>query len=331
MARHAEGPDEQRRKGSGASRLAAIALLGTVMLALTACGTTAGDPAATAPLSTENVRPMFGAYTKGGVWDGMTPVYQLESEIGRRLDIVHWYMSWSTPYDVSMVESAMAGGRLPLITWEPDGQSLAGIAAGTYDGILRAFADGVKATPGTVYVRPFPEMNGNWEPWNGDPTLFVKAWRHMVDVFRQQGADNVRWVWCPNVTDEPNTPANAMENYYPGSAYVDVLGLDGFNWGTSQSWSQWQSFQQIFARPYARVTALGPQPVWIVEVASTSSGGDKATWVTNMLADNALPRVKALVWFNQNKETDWRLDNSPAVLAAVQTGLGGDVTASASP
>ncbi len=307
-----------------------LALAVIVLLLEAGCSSVGIEAPASLKNASDGSRPMFGAFTYGGVWQGMQPVLQLEALLGRKLDIVQWFMSWGTPYDVALVESASTDGRRPLITWQPTHQPVKAIAAGTYDDILRAFADGVKVTPGLVFVRPFPEMNGNWEPWSGDPTALVAAWRHMVNVFRAEGADNVRWVWSPNVTDQPNTPANAMEHYYPGDAYVDVLALDGYNWGTTASWSTWRSFDQIFARPYARITALGPQPVWITEVASSSQGGDKAAWVANMLDTSAFPRIQALVWFNQNKEADWRIDNSTAVVEAARLNLGPGSTTVAS-
>ncbi len=301
-----------------------VALAGTVLLLLlvTGCSSIAGrPPGGTSLTPNAAAKPMFGAFTYGGVWKGMGPVHQLEDLLGRKLDVVHWFMSWDTPYDVAQVEQVTAGGRIPLITWQPHHQSVADIAAGKYDNIIRAFADGVRNTPGLVYLRPFPEMNGDWEPWNGHPVEFVKAWRHTVDVFRAEHATNVRWVWCPNVTDQPRTASNAMELYYPGKAYVDVLALDGYNWGTTQSWSSWRSFNDIFQVPYARITALGPQPVWIAEVASTGKGGDKAKWVANMLDSTRFPRIKALIWFNENNDMDWRLDNSLAVIQSARANL----------
>jgi hypothetical protein len=33
------------------------------------------------------------------------------------------------------------------------------------------------------------------------------------------------------------------------------------------------------------------------------------------------PRIEGLVWFNINKETDWRINSSPAALAAFRGGL----------
>ncbi len=320
----------QRRRAAGWLRAVSLVLGIVAILAEAGCSSVGVDSPVNVKSEASASQPMFGAYTYGGVWQGMQPVVQLETALGRKLDIVEWFMSWDTPYDVALVKSASADGRRPLITWEPTHQSVEDIAAGRYDALLRSFADGVRATPGLVFVRPFPEMNGDWEPWNGDPTTLVAAWRHMVKVFRDQGADNVRWVWSPNVTDQPSTPANAMERYYPGDAYVDVLALDGYNWGTAVSWGSWQSFEQIFARPYARITALGPQPVWITEVASGSRGGDKAAWVANMLTTTAFPRIQALIWFNQNKEVDWRIDNATAVVQAARANLAPGSTSLAS-
>jgi len=320
MVGRANQDGECRSRARGRWFAAALATcLAASVLAIAGVGLASDPPQSIVHAS--STRPLFGAFTYGGVWQGMGPVRQLEDLLGRRLDVVHWYMSWDTPYYVALVGSAITGGRLPMITWQPHHQSVAAIVAGRYDGILRRFADGVKATPGLVYVRPFPEMNGDWEPWNGQPSTFVKAWRHMVDVFRAEHADNVRWVWSPNITDQPRTPANAMERYYPGGAYVDILALDGYNWGTSQSWSSWRSFADIFARPYARITALGPQPVWIAEVASTGRGGDKAAWVANMLDTRRFPRIRALIWFNHNNDMDWRLDDSLAVIQSARANL----------
>lgn len=305
----------------GRHRRRRLPLLPTCLLLLSLAAA-AGPPLVRRP-------PMFGAFTYGGVWHGMAPVQDLESLLGRRLDVVHWFMDWNTPYDVAMVREATAGGRLPLITWQPMHQSVADIAAGRYDAVMASFADGVRRTPGLVYVRPMPEMNGDWETWSGQPAVFVRAWRRMVRVFRQHGADNVRWVWSPNVIDSPATAANAMERYWPGSAYVDVLGLDGYNWGRTRSSTRWQSFDQIFATPYARVTALGSEPVWITEVASAATGGDKAAWVRAMLQSRTFPRVRALVWFNQDKDANWRLDDSLAVLTSLRTNLPPDANATA--
>ncbi len=75
---------------------------------------------------------MFGAFTYGGVWQGMDPVLELESDIGRRLDIVHWFTNWDTPYYPEMVAAASQGGRKPLISWQPHPQSVHDIASACF-------------------------------------------------------------------------------------------------------------------------------------------------------------------------------------------------------
>ena len=267
---------------------------------------------------------LFGSYTYGGVWAGMAPIYELEVSLGQRLDIVHWFMSWNNEWDASLVASASQGGRLPMISWESVNAPVEDIAAGHFDSYIQSWAEGAKAHKGLIYLRPFPEMNGDWTPWNGQPELLVLAWQRMVKIFDEVGSDNVRWVWAPNVTDEPRIDSNRMELYYPGEAYVDVLALDGYNWGTSRSWSEWTRFDDVFAAPYERIAKLGNQPIWLAEVASTEEGGNKAEWITEMFASTAFPRLEALVWFNEDKETSWHVNSSDAAIQAFQQSLAGE-------
>jgi len=55
--------------------------------------------------------------------------------------------------------------------------------------------------------------------------------------------------------------------------------------------------------------------------AASTLGGDKAAWIAGILPslETMYPGVKALVWFQMNKETDWRIDSSPASEAAFVT------------
>lgn len=284
-------------------------LIGLLLSLLLAAGhTPASAQAATPPASLL----LFGAFTYGGVWSGDEAIVELEQIIGRELDIIHWYMSWHNDWDADLVASVAAERRLPLITWESTHVAPARIAAGEQDRYIRSFARGVREFGRVVYLRPFPEMNGDWTPWNGDPPALKSAWRRIADIFRQEGADNVRWVWSPNVTDEPPTQANRMENYFPGEEYVDILALDGFNWGDVKPHIGWQSAEEIFADGYRRVTALARKPVWFAEIGSTDEGGDKAAWVHDLLRNSWrwFPRLTAIIWFDQNKEADWRVSSS---------------------
>ncbi len=274
------------------------------------------EPPAARSVREAGGRPAIGAFVPSGVWNDLGPLKDLERRVGGTFAVAHWYTSWDVPYDPVPVNDLLSHGRTPLVTWQSHTQTPADIAAGRYDAYIRAWARGVGAAPGTVYVRLFPEMNGEWTPWNGDPEALKSAWRHVVSVFRAEGTANVRWVFTPNVTDEPRTKENAMELYYPGAEFADVIGLDGYNWGTARPAIGWRTFDEVFESGYERITKLGDQPVWLAEVASSEQGGDKAEWVEDMLLSTAFPRVAAMVWFNENKETDWRIESSVGSLEA---------------
>lgn len=284
-----------------------------VAFALGACGDLAPvTPAANPDSSLE----LVGAFVPGTVWNDLHALETLEREIGIRFDVAHWFTSWDHAYDPVPVAAVLESGRLPLITWQPHGQSVRAIADGAYDAYLRTWAHGLRDAGGTVYVRPFPEMNGDWVSWNGDPKGLVAAWRHLTELFAREGAHDVRWVWSPNVTDEPRTDANRLERYYPGAEHVDVLALSGYNWGATRPYIGWRSFDDIVAQAYPRLAALGPQPVWVAETASAESGGDKAAWIHGLFATDRFARLEAVIWFNEDKETDWRLESSASSLTA---------------
>ncbi|MBI4795197.1 MAG: hypothetical protein HY790_05055 [Deltaproteobacteria bacterium] len=90
----------------------------------------------------------------------------------------------------------------------------------------------------------------------------------------------------PNPVQDPQASWNRASNYYPGDDYVDLLGMDGYNWGTTQTmekngWqSRWRSFQEIFAPMYQELRSLSPhKPLLVFETASAMEGGDKAWWI----------------------------------------------------
>lgn len=267
---------------------------------------------------------LIGAWTAGGPWNGTEHTYgSLERELGFQLDIVHWYMSFATNWLGDLVESAAEGGRLPMITWETHVESLRDIVDGVHDERIVEWARGAVAYGKPIFLRPWQEMNADFFSWGMDPENFVLAWRRLVDIFRREGAYNVRWVWSPNATDDPDVAWNRMEDYYPGSDYVDVLALDGYNWGQCRSWSTWQSFDEVFAAAYERIARLGNQPIWIAEFGTTELGGDKGAWNREALTSSAFPRVEALIYFDENHAAscDWSIRSSTESLRGFISGL----------
>ncbi len=240
--------------------------------------------------------------------------------------IVMWYQSWSEPlfYD-SQVRDVAARGATPMVTWSPElsggaGVPLADIAAGAQDDRVRAAAQLAAAWGKPLLVRFAHEMNLSSSPYgpgvNGNtPADFIAAWRHVVTVFRAAGATNVRWVWTPNVDCGGRCP---FEAFYPGDDWVDWVGLDGYNYSTV-SGVPWMSIEQVFGPSYDSITRLTSKPLMIAETSSAEAGGDKAAWIRHAFEEALplrMPAVRAVIWFDRVKETDWRIDSSPSSLAA---------------
>jgi hypothetical protein len=239
-----------------------------------------------------------------------------------------FFQDWSEPlYYTSQMSALKGAGITPIITWEPElstgGIPLSQIAAGDYDGYITASAKLAVAWKGTVFIRFAHEMNlpgslfGNGIPGQ-TPADYIAAWRHVVTIFRENGATNVQWVWSPNVNCNGQCP---FTQFYPGNSYVNWVGLDGYNYGPSLG-SPWTSLLNVFQGSYAAITALTSKPLMIAETASAEIGGSKAAWITQgFLTDipTYLPRVRAVVWFNRVKETDWRVNSSATSLAAWKT------------
>ena len=243
-------------RGSRVRRLARAPIRATVdradvpLPAAPATRSPAADSSAPAPAPTEPdaacTRLQFGVHSAPAPEAGSERIDTLERLLKRRISIVLWYQHWAgwgPQVEADWIRAAADGGRLPLLTWEPwrpDAVEqpefrLERIAAGAFDDYIRRWASALRDL-GPIYLRPMHEMNGDWYPWagtvNGNSAAdYRAAWIRMHRIFERAGAHNVRWVWSPYAEDVPARPENEFEHYYPGDAYVDVLALDGYNWG----------------------------------------------------------------------------------------------------
>jgi hypothetical protein len=262
------------------------------------------------------LEPASGALL--GQFYGAGSIEQTTRKLGRAPIIHLAYYGWDADWTGSVTQADLAAGRIPLISWEPDHIDFAKIVDGSLDATIIARAKGSKALGKKFFLDFAAEMNGD-EAWSGNNApLYVSAYRHIHDLFMAAGANNVVWAWCPNVTDTPGGNRTTMD-YYPGDAYVDWTGVDGYNWGTKNGTANggWQSFQQVFQDIYPLLAAK-KKPILIGEMASAEVGGDKAKWIDGVIPTlrTSFPLIKGVVWFDINKEADWRISSSPAAEAS---------------
>lgn len=276
----------------------------------------------------------FGVSTPGHAKD-LAELDAFERSAGKRVSLVTFYQGLVYDrFERGPLDAIVGRGALPMLTLEPydhrrgvdqSEYRLGRIIQGSYDGHIRSWAEGLKQWGKPLLVRFAHEMNGDWYPWaeaaNGNrPGEYVLAWRHVHDLFVEVGATNVAWVWSPNVAFPGSTPIRKL---YPGDAYVDWVGLDGYNWGTAKEGSRWTRFDNLFGPSLREVRLMAEsKPVMIAEVASAEEGGSKATWISDFFG--SLPRhpeIAAFVWFDHEKEADWRIASSDSARSAFARGV----------
>jgi hypothetical protein len=285
---------------------------------------------------------------------GKEALDRVATVLGREPEIVMWYQHWgfddTKDLDLDRVNEVARRGAVPMITWEPwdpfhvgrtnqpkyrlrnlctSRDAETNNAQRENNAYIDTWAKGLANYRDRVLLRFAHEMNGDWYPWavgaNGnaknEPNTaeeYKAAWTCIRDRFEAADADNVKWVWSPNIKFHDSTPFDRM---YPGSSEVEWLGLDGYNFGGSPG--DWQTFVEVFDASLEDLKTLDAQssnlPVMIAETASSEAGGSKANWIRAAMFNNlplVYPQVRAFVWFNQKKEQDWRFTSSAPARAA---------------
>ncbi|MFF0433129.1 glycoside hydrolase family 26 protein [Streptomyces sp. NPDC004327] len=303
---------------------AAAALLAALLLAATACTTpdrdgrppagvrgqqAAPQPAVQVPY---DVRPLlrpekkyFGVSTAGAP-NSMKPVEAYARKVGKRPNLIGYYAAWGDGFDISGVRNAWESGALTVVSWEPFDTTPEDIAAGTSDEYIQKYARAVRRLNLPVAITFADEMNGAWETWGTEgttPQAYVKAWRHIHDVFQDVGAANVIWAWSPNVVNPVRSVA--LQPYYPGDAYVDWVGLIGyFTYNETPD-----TFKELFGPTMDEVRAFSGKPFLLLETAAERGwrrDADVRALVKGAAED---PDVLGFVWFDHvAARADWRLD-----------------------
>ena len=277
---------------------------------------------------------------------GLAAVADFEAHAGKPVAIVNWFQSWGSlnnSFNTSYLSSIRQHGSIPLVTWEPwdtskgvsqPNYSLAAVASGQHDAYIRQWAKSAKAWGHPFFLRFAHEMNGDWYPWseavNGNTSgQYVAAWRHVHDIFDQEQVGNVTWVWCVN---KLYTGSRDIATLYPGDKYVDWISLDAYNRGSQTgtgnqyAGSGWLNFSELIKPTYTSLVGIASgKPVMIAEIGTVEQGGSKADWFTKALKyelKTNYPRIKALVYFNVNKNYDNRIESSATSQAAFADGIG---------
>ena len=260
----------------------------------------------------------LGVY-ETGVPPGYQPVAEFARAAGTHPNLVGYYSGWAEPFAASFAERIRAHGAIPYVQIDPTDALVSAIAAGKYDIYLRTYADSVRDFRHAVVIGFGHEMNAPWYPWgygHVPPSTFVAAWRHIVTLFRGQGAENVTWLWTVN-QDRPGT--GPVASWWPGAKYVTWVGIDGYYFRPSDT------FARVFGLTIAQVRVFTNKPILLSETAVAPAAGQFAK-INNLFSGMRQYKTLGLVWFDIAQQegirhNNWRIDDNPAAKAAFRLGI----------
>jgi len=245
---------------------------------------------------------------------------------GKQPDLAEYVSNWGVPFAASFARTLYKHRMIPLV--QMDLGSVSAIVSGVCDVYLRMYADSVRDYGHSVVIGFGHEMNATWYSWgytHTSPSTFVAAWRHIVTLFRQQGADNVTWLWTIQA-DQPGT--GPILSWWPGARYVTWVGIDGFYTKPSDS------FSSVFVPTIEQVRAFTSKPILLSATAVARRANPLAS-IVNLFNGMAQYRLLGLVWFDKDESQaalrgnpaivgqDWRLEDNPRAEQAFRLGASG--------
>jgi len=244
-------------------------------------------------------------------------------------------------FPLESVQNIYKSGALPSIRMLPWSNydkndkmySLYKIVRGDFDKDLHQWAQDLKKCGIPVLIDFAAEPNGDWFPWCGKlngannkteygdkneydgPEIYRDAYRHVINIFREENADKVTWVFHVNAVGSFSEDWNKIKNYYPGDDYIDWIGVSAYGpqrWGESYT-----RLLDIIQPAYNELCELSPdKPIAVLEfgIADYLPNVNKALWIQSALYTVQQPefsRIKAVGWWHS---TWWNADGTMSAI-----------------
>lgn len=294
-------------------------------------------------------KPLIGAFDNESLTD-FESIINLESQLETDFSLIHIYTAWGSKpeqrFPLTRVKAILELGSIPVLTWEPwltdfdekihtqlrpkemrDKGGLKDISSGNYDFYLDTWIEDLQEIDRTIIIRLGHEMNDPyryvWGPQNNAPEDFVEAWKYVVQYFRTKGVNNVLWNWSPHIA------YGYFDAYYPGSNFVDIIGVGALNYGEVAVWSEWWTFDQIFGNYYKDLARFS-KPIMLTEFGCLAVGGDRKVWYEEAICtlSDKYPLINSLIFFHYSndrtltdKSLDWTINDDPEIIQAAKACL----------
>ena len=260
----------------------------------------------------------WGIYTPWAVFDNdFTNIHKLEKKVDTKFEGVLEYKYYWDDMPIEGMKKAHEEGKVIELTLQVstimnedlDGYTpMFDLIDGVFDERIRKTARQIADFGHPVLFRLNNEMNSDWTSYSSsvcltDPEIFIEGWRRIYRIFEEEGVKNAIWVFNPNNESFPPNGYNHSTAFYPGNEYVHVFGITGYNTGSyyeKVNGEKWRSFDDIYTEIYEKNKDIYGEFPWIItEFSSSSVGGDKEKWISDMFRDlKKFPNIKMAFWFS---------------------------------
>ena len=325
--------------------------------------------APTTRASTENkiLPPPSGAYI--GAYANFGPIeedvsadkiHAFEVLSGKKLAWAYFSDNWlkgEIIFPQANFEACRAAHVVPYIRLSPWSEmidkhadkifSMQKVIDGRFDAALKIWAQNARDFGDPIMIEFGPEVNGDWFPWNGrwnggatvdsygdhaladGPERFRDAYRHLIDLFRHEGAMNITWILHVDSAGSPEAKWNFVKNYYPGDDYIDWIGVSVF--GRQLPKNDWILFPTLLKAFMSQVLeATSTKPILISEfgvIEDATDANRKAIWLHqafSSISKGMFKNVKGLTYWNSpgwlaDRRADFSINSSPLALEAFRS------------
>jgi mannan endo-1,4-beta-mannosidase len=247
-----------------------------------------------------------------GAYEAATPMSyaslrRFGTAVGRRPDLALYFSVWGKQFMAPFIRKVSRHGAIPLVQMDPPAGSLGAIASGRDDAYLRSYARQVRSYGHGVIIGFAHDMNNARYSWGWRhvrAAVWVAAWRHVVEVFHDERALNVTWLWT---ISSPGTRVAPPRRWWPGSRYVTWIGIDG-DYSATHS-----DFTNIFGSTITSIRGFAGKPILLSEVRM-GTASDVASQISTLLSGVRNRRLLGFVWVDAAIPSR-RLEENAAALA----------------
>ncbi len=175
---------------------------------------------------------------------------------------------------------------------------------GEYDRVIKKYSTWAKSVNRPIYLRIGYEFDG---PHNElEPDEFIKAYRHIVNLMRKKGVDNIAFVWHSYASKTfKNYPLSA---WYPGDDYVDWVAISVFGHAyNGENFGPYCEDVLKFAKQHKKPVMIAESnPINGIDSVSASVWDE---WFVNYFSFIYRNNIKAMSFINE----DWTQANIPGI------------------